>query len=58
MIEFKKTESPVVKDEVTAAAEYLDSEVKQILISAVAACAKAKPENPRQFISDYLLKND
>ena len=61
LIEFKKSSSTVAKeeteDEVRSAAAYLDSSVKDILIGAVTACAKAKPDDPRKFISDYLLNN-
>jgi hypothetical protein len=36
------------------AKEYLKKELNEILVEALAACAKSKPENPTLFVSEYL----
>lgn len=37
--------------------EYLKKELSDVLIDAMAACARAKPDNPTLFVADYLREH-
>lgn len=53
IIEFERKETKKPKDD----REYLESKLGELLTDALAACAKERPENAAQFVSEYLKEH-
>ena len=49
---------PVARNIEQTAKEYLEDQVVHVLMEALNACCRVRPENPVDFIASYLLRNN